>query len=76
MAGHFELFNDRDGRFKVKWIDGQGNVLAVSAPYTDSNVAVREINRFREVAATAPVEDHTSTVPQTPDSGLGQRRSP
>ena len=75
MAGHFELFNDRDGSFKVKWIDPQGNVLAVSAPYTDSKVAVREIKRFREVAATAPVEDHT-TVPQTPDSGLGQRRSP
>jgi len=63
MAGHFELVTDPDGSCRVKLIDRQGRELAVSAPYGDRKAAVRGINAFRDVAATAAIKDRTSSAP-------------
>lgn len=60
MAGYFELVKDPEG-CRVKVIDGSGAELAVSSPYRDVESAVRGINAFREIAATAVVKDETST---------------
>lgn len=65
MAGHFELATDPDGTCRVRLIDAGGSELAVSAPYRDRKAAVRGIDAFREVAATAVIKDHTSTAPRT-----------
>jgi hypothetical protein len=49
----------------VKLIDARGSELALSAPYRDRKAAVRGIDAFREIAATAVIKDHTSTAPST-----------
>jgi len=36
MAGHFELFSNRDGNCLVRLVDGQGEEVAVSVPFTSS----------------------------------------
>ena len=65
MAGHFELVTAPDGTCRVKLIDAGGSELAVSGPYRDRKAAVRGIDAFREVAATAVIKDHTATAAPT-----------
>jgi uncharacterized protein YegP (UPF0339 family) len=62
MAGHFELVTDQDGNCLVRLVDGRGEELAISIPFTSSSAAIDGINSFREVAATAPIRDHTSSA--------------
>ncbi|MBT8162655.1 MULTISPECIES: hypothetical protein [Arthrobacter] len=60
MAGHFELFTDKDGSCRVRLIDDSGNELAVSGPFPDDGAALRGITAFREIAASGLIEDHRS----------------
>ncbi|MFC4395175.1 YegP family protein [Arthrobacter sedimenti] len=62
MAGNFELVTDHDGNCLVRLVDGRGEEIAVSVPFTSSSAAIDGINSFREVAATAPIRDHTSSA--------------
>ena len=62
MAGHFELVTDQDGNCLVRLVNERGEEIAVSVPFTSSSAAVDGINSLREVAATAPIRDHTSSA--------------
>jgi len=62
VAGHFELFSNQDGNCLVRLVDGQGEEVAVSVPFTSSAGALAGIDAFREIAATAPIRDHTASA--------------
>jgi len=62
VAGHFEIVRDQDGNALVRLVDKRGQELALSVPFASTGAAIDGIKAFREVAASAPIRDHTSSV--------------
>jgi uncharacterized protein YegP (UPF0339 family) len=62
VAGHFEIVTDQDGNALVRLVDKRGQELALSLPFASTGAAIDGIKSFREVAASAPIRDHTSST--------------
>jgi uncharacterized protein YegP (UPF0339 family) len=82
MTGTFELIEDTYGRFQFRLLNGVGEVLAVSGPFSDKKAAVAAIVSARENAAMALITDLTAiptqqrtqqTTPMTPIPARLQR---
>ena len=59
MAGKFELYKDKGGKFRFRLKAGNGQVIAVSEAYESKPSAVNGINSVKKNAADAKVDDQT-----------------
>jgi uncharacterized protein YegP (UPF0339 family) len=57
MAGNFEIIDAPDGGFRVRLLDGTGNLVAVSVKYPTKQAAVAGISATREIAGTGLIRD-------------------
>ncbi|MCZ2405030.1 YegP family protein [Paenarthrobacter sp. Z7-10] len=70
MAGYFELVSTPEVFYRLRMIDREGNLMAVSVTYQTREAAVAGIRQAREIAGTGHV--HDCTQPQPP-SGAPER---
>ena len=59
MAGKFELYKDKGGKFRFRLKAGNGQIIAVSEAYESKPSAVNGINSVKKNAADAKVDDQT-----------------
>lgn len=59
MAGHFELVDAPDGGYRVRMLDGSGNLMAISVTFPTKNAAVAGIGMAREIAGTGLIRDRS-----------------
>lgn len=59
MAGHFELFTDRQSRVRFRLLAPDGALLAVSGPFIDKKDVAAAIFDVRECAGMGLIEDHS-----------------
>ena len=57
MAGHFEIIDASGGGFRVRLLDGTGNLVATSVEYPTKQAAVAGISYTREIAGTGLIRD-------------------
>jgi uncharacterized protein YegP (UPF0339 family) len=57
MAGHFELVDAPDGGYRVKLIDGAGNLMAISVTFPTKRAAAAGVVKAREIAGTGLIRD-------------------
>ncbi|WP_426990729.1 YegP family protein [Pseudarthrobacter sp. Y6] len=60
MAGHFELVDAPDGGYRVRMLDGSGNLIAISVTFPTKRAAVAGIGMAREIAGTGLIRDYSS----------------
>ncbi|RAX44585.1 hypothetical protein DQ354_14730 [Arthrobacter sp. AQ5-06] len=60
MAGHFELVDAPDGGYRVRMLDGSGNLMAISVTFPTKRAAVAGIGMAREIAGTGLIRDYSS----------------
>ncbi|MEO8282838.1 MAG: hypothetical protein ABI568_05435 [Pseudarthrobacter sp.] len=60
MAGHFELVDAPDGGYRVRMLDGSGDLMAISVTFPTKRAAVAGIAMAREVAGTGLIRDCSS----------------
>lgn len=60
MAGKFELYEDKAGKFRFRLKAGNGEIVAVSEAYESKSGATNGIDSVRRNAADATVDDQTS----------------
>lgn len=60
MAGKFELYTDKAGKFRFRLKAGNGEIIAVSEAYGSKASASNGIESVRRNAADAAVDDQTS----------------
>jgi uncharacterized protein YegP (UPF0339 family) len=63
--GTFEILRVDTGGFRLRLVDGNGIVLALSRTYPDINAAVEGVEAMREGAATSHISDQTARSPVT-----------
>ncbi|MDI3194419.1 hypothetical protein QK290_08170 [Pseudarthrobacter sp. AL07] len=59
MAGHFELVDAPDGGYRVRMLDGSGNLMAISVTFPTKKAAVAGIGMAREIAGTGLIRDRS-----------------
>jgi uncharacterized protein YegP (UPF0339 family) len=52
MAGYFELVDAPDGGYRVRMMDGTGNLMAISVTFPTKRAAVAGVAMAREIAGT------------------------
>jgi hypothetical protein len=60
VAGKFELYTDKAGKFRFRLKAGNGEIIAVSEAYGSKASASNGIESVRRNAADAAVDDQTS----------------
>jgi uncharacterized protein YegP (UPF0339 family) len=60
MAGHFELVDAPDGGYRVRMLDGSGDLMAISVTFPTKRAAVAGIAMAREIAGTGLIKDCSS----------------
>ncbi|CAN5527825.1 YegP family protein [soil metagenome] len=59
MAGKFELYKDKAGKFRFRLKAGNGQIIAVSEAYEAKSAAENGIKSVQANAAGAKVDDQT-----------------
>jgi len=59
MAGKFELYSDKGGKFRFRLKAGNGEIIAVSEAYESKASAKNGIESVRKNALDATVDDQT-----------------
>ncbi len=59
MAGKFELYTDKAGKFRFRLKAGNGQVIAVGEAYESKSSALNGIESIRKNAADASLDDQT-----------------
>jgi uncharacterized protein len=59
MAGKFELYEDKAGKYRFRLKAGNGQVIAVGEAYESKDAAKKGIESVKTNAAEAPVDDQT-----------------
>ncbi|MBX7442265.1 MULTISPECIES: hypothetical protein [unclassified Arthrobacter] len=57
MAGHFELVDAPDGGYRLRMLDGAGNLMAISVTFPTKRAAVAGVAMAREIAGTGLIRD-------------------
>ncbi|HEY1158527.1 MAG TPA: hypothetical protein VGE95_19860 [Arthrobacter sp.] len=57
MAGYFELVDAPDGGYRVRMLDGAGNLMAISVTFPTKRAAVAGVAMAREIAGTGLIRD-------------------
>ncbi|WP_251041365.1 hypothetical protein [Arthrobacter sp. ISL-30] len=57
MAGTFELVDAPEGGYRVRMLDGTGNLMAVSVTFPTKRAAVQGVAMAREIAGTGLIRD-------------------
>lgn len=60
MAGYFELVDAPDGGYRVRMLDGAGNLMAVSVTFPTKRAAVAGVAQAREIAGTGLIRDRST----------------
>jgi uncharacterized protein YegP (UPF0339 family) len=60
MAGYFELVDAPDGGYRVRMLDGSGNLMAISVTFPTKRAAVAGVEMAREIAGTGLIRDRSS----------------
>lgn len=68
MAGHFELVDAPDGGYRIRMLDGAGDLMATSVTFPTKRAAVAGVAKAREIAGTGLIRDR-STDGQPPLKG-------
>jgi hypothetical protein len=59
MAGKFELYTDKGGKFRFNLKAGNGQVIASSEPYESKKAALNGIGSVRKNAPEAKLADNS-----------------
>lgn len=59
MAGKFELYSDKAGKFRFRLKAGNGQVIAVGEAYESKKSALNGIESIRKNAPDASLDDQT-----------------
>lgn len=59
MAGKFELYKDKAGKFRFRLKAGNGQIIAVGEDYETKAAALNGIESIRKNAADAVLDDQT-----------------
>ena len=59
MAGKFELYKDRAGKYRFRLKASNGQVIAASEGYNRKTIALNGIESIRKNVPKAPVDDQT-----------------
>lgn len=59
MAGKFELYKDKGGKFRFRLKAGNGQIIASSEAYTTKKAAENGIASIRKNAPDAKLDDQT-----------------
>lgn len=59
MAGKFELYQDKAGKYRFRLKSGNGQVIAVGEAYESKRAAVNGIESVRKNAGEARMDDQT-----------------
>lgn len=59
MAGYFELVDAPDGGYRVRMMDGTGNLMAISVTFPTKRAAVAGVAMAREIAGTGLIRDRS-----------------
>ena len=60
MAGYFELVDAPDGGYRLRMLDGAGNLMAVSVTFPTKRAAVAGVAQAREIAGTGLIRDRST----------------
>jgi uncharacterized protein YegP (UPF0339 family) len=60
MAGYFELVDAPDGGYRVRMMDGAGNLMAISVTFPTKRAAAAGVAMAREIAGTGLIRDKSS----------------
>jgi uncharacterized protein YegP (UPF0339 family) len=60
MAGYFELVEAPDGGYRLRMLDGAGNLMAVTVTFPTRRAAVAGVAQVREIAGTGLVRDRST----------------
>ncbi|MFJ5861111.1 hypothetical protein ACIQCM_06795 [Pseudarthrobacter sp. NPDC092439] len=59
MAGYFELVDAPDGGYRVRMVDGAGDLMAISVTFPTKRAAVAGVALAREIAGTGLIRDRS-----------------
>jgi len=59
MAGYFELVDAADGGYRVRMMDGAGDLMAISVTFPTKRAAVAGVAMAREIAGTGLIRDRS-----------------
>ena len=59
MAGFFELVDAPDGGYRIRMMDGSGNLMAISVTFPTKRAAVAGVALAREIAGTGLIRDRS-----------------
>ena len=59
MAGYFELVDAADGGYRVRMLDGSGDLMAISVTFPTKRAAVAGVAMAREIAGTGLIRDRS-----------------
>lgn len=59
MAGYFELVDAPDGGYRVRMLDGAGDLMAISVTFPTKRAAVAGVALAREIAGTGLIRDRS-----------------
>jgi uncharacterized protein YegP (UPF0339 family) len=57
MAGYFELVDAPDGGYRIRMMDGKGDLMAISVTFPTKRAAVAGVAMAREIAGTGLIRD-------------------
>lgn len=57
MAGFFELVDAPDGGYRIRMMDGSGNLMAIFVTFPTKRAAVAGVAMAREIAGTGLIRD-------------------
>ena len=60
MAGYFEVVDAPDGGYRIRMLDGAGDLMAVSVTFPTKRAAVAGIAQAREIAGTGLIRDRSA----------------
>lgn len=60
VAGKFELYQDRGGKYRFRLKAGNGQIIAVSEAYNSKSSALNGIESIRKNAKGAKLDDQTA----------------
>ena len=72
MAGYFELVDAPDGGYRIRMLDGAGNLMAVSVTFPTKRAAVAGVAQAREIAGTGLIRDRSAGGQSTPAGPLSR----
>ena len=59
MAGKFELYADKSGKFRFRLKASNGQIIAASEAYNSKSSALNGIQSIKTNAPDAPIDDQT-----------------